>query len=232
MATVEPFDVAFPVNFYSNGDTTTQAFGKHIQEIKRIYGVINSVNADKVSAAELTSKFTEINNKIAQNNTALSSNLQTHINSTNPHPNYKPSLSFSDISGKLETSKLTGRLPIRVVEPNTFVADDPDETVIVVPKGIDGYSLGGNGFVKFGNGMIIQWGWGASGRVNFPIEFPNVCYVVIGGGYMRDNQTQGTGYGGSYNGNHVNDWDRKGFGCNCFAENVGDKYISYVAFGR
>ena len=50
------YNVAYPVNFYSGGDTTKEAFGKHIQEIQRIYGIINALNADKVSADEVTTK--------------------------------------------------------------------------------------------------------------------------------------------------------------------------------
>ena len=204
---VEPFDVAFPVNFYSGGDTTKEAFGKHIQEIKRIYGIINSVNADKVSAAELTSKFTEINGKITQNN----SSLQSHIDSTNPHPNYKPSLSFSDISGKLETSKLTGKLPIRVVDPDGNPLDvetptpaSPDETYVVIPKSISSNSLVNNGYVKFENGLVVQWGTGTAGgedgrRNSFNMTFPNRCFMVVAS--MSDSE----GYCNAFN------YDRSGF---------------------
>lgn len=183
MATVEPFDVAFPVKFYSGGDTTKEAFGKHIQEIKRIYGIINAVNADKVSASELTDKFNEINRRMSENNTSLLGDLQTHIDSATPHPNYRPS--FDDISGRLPTSRLTGKLPLRVVEPpyEVFV-DDPDETVILIPDGIEDYRLGVNGYVSFGNGLIIQWGVGTAGdgegqRNVFPKSFPNRCFMVV-----------------------------------------------------
>ena len=37
MGLLGPFNVNYPVIFRSGGDTTRVAFGKHIQEIERIY---------------------------------------------------------------------------------------------------------------------------------------------------------------------------------------------------
>ena len=53
---------------------------------------------------------------------------------------------------------------------------------------ISAASLNTNGYVKFSNGLIIQWGSYSSGRqgyptasnsFNFPIAFPSVCYSVV-----------------------------------------------------
>lgn len=53
---------------------------------------------------------------------------------------------------------------------------------------ISAISLKTNGYVKFSNGLIIQWGSYSSGRqgyptasnsFNFPIAFPSVCYSVV-----------------------------------------------------
>lgn len=53
---------------------------------------------------------------------------------------------------------------------------------------ISAISLNTNGYVKFSNGLIIQWGSYSSGRqgyptasnsFNFPIAFPSVCYSVV-----------------------------------------------------
>ena len=90
MALTGPFSVEYPVNFYSGGDTTKEAFGKHIQEIQRIYGLINSLNADKVSASEVTNL------------------IQPHINSTDPHPNWI--IDLSRTTGNLATSRLSGNI--------------------------------------------------------------------------------------------------------------------------
>ena len=48
-----PWNVLYPVNFYSGGDTTRQAFGKHIQEITRIYGLLNALDAAKAGSEEI-----------------------------------------------------------------------------------------------------------------------------------------------------------------------------------
>ena len=48
-----PWGVIYPVNFYSGGDTTSQAFGKHIQEIARIYGLLNALDAGKAGSDEI-----------------------------------------------------------------------------------------------------------------------------------------------------------------------------------
>lgn len=53
---------------------------------------------------------------------------------------------------------------------------------------ISAISLNTNGYVKFSNGLIIQWGSYSSGRqgyptntnsFNFPITFPSTCYLVM-----------------------------------------------------
>lgn len=88
MAILGPFSVTFPVDFRSGGDTTKAAFGKHIQEIERIYGIINALDADKISGNDFT-------NKLAQ-----------HVNSTAPHPN----LSLSSLGGNIDISRITGNL--------------------------------------------------------------------------------------------------------------------------
>lgn len=47
-----------------------------------------------------------------------------------------------------------------------------------------------NGWVKFKNGFIVQWGKGGngagSGRVNFPITFPKICVYANAGGIFGD----------------------------------------------
>lgn len=88
MAILGPFKPIYPVDFRSGGDTTTAAFGKHIQEIERIYGIINSLDADKISASEITDKLNE------------------HINSSAPHPN----LALSSLLGNLDIARITGNL--------------------------------------------------------------------------------------------------------------------------
>lgn len=44
--------------------------------------------------------------------------------------------------------------------------------------GIVAQSLGQNGYVKFANGLILQWGSANKGTVVFPISFVKACYAV------------------------------------------------------
>ena len=60
-----PWSVQFPVRFHSGGDTTAQAFGKHINEIDRIYGLLNSLDVAKIGNEELTELITSIQNMLA-----------------------------------------------------------------------------------------------------------------------------------------------------------------------
>lgn len=45
-----------------------------------------------------------------------------------------------------------------------------------------GASLGNNGYQRLPSGLILQWGryrgGASSGTINFPLQFPNSCYVV------------------------------------------------------
>lgn len=73
-----PVGVQYPVKFYSGGDTTRDAFGKHIQEIERIYGLLNGLDAAKVSASDvsnLTNLVNSLNNRVNNLNTQ---NTQTN----------------------------------------------------------------------------------------------------------------------------------------------------------
>ena len=178
---ITPVDVAYKVNFYTGGDTTRVAFSKHINEIKRIYGLLNALDAGKASASDISGSIGSI-----------TSSLTAHINSTNPHPNWK--LSFSDISGTLPGSRVVGPLPYATIDA-TNVTGLPQAINNQLPApsgdGITSNSLNENGYVKFKNGLIIQWGcrtldksnWDEASYLNasFPTAFSAQCYTLIAG---------------------------------------------------
>ncbi len=179
-----PVSEAYPVNFRSGGDTTRDAFGKHIQEIKRIYGCLNALDSGKVSA-------NDVNGSIGNINTAL----QKHIDSTNPHPNYKPSLSFSDISGTLDASKVVGKLTNATIDASRVngLTSQIDSRIPATGDGITSSVIDGNGWVKFKNDLIIQWGRvritpdeynaapEAAHAVTFSKAFSDSCFIVTAG---------------------------------------------------
>ena len=168
MALVGPFNVGYPVNFKSGGDTTRDAFGKHIQEIERIYGYLNALDAGKVSASDVSGLSGSVSN--------LSTALTNHINSTNPHPNWKPSVSWSDLTGtKPNLASFSGNLDASRIDNLPSSGGNGD--------GITESSLSNNGYAKFGNGLILHWGEAPynSSQVNyykFVKPFPSFCAAV------------------------------------------------------
>ena len=220
-----PFEVGYPVDFRSGGDTTREAFGKHIQEILKIYGDLNALDSGKASSLEIAEKITE------------------HVNASNPHPNWKPSLSFSDLTGTLDASKVIGTLinayiaATHITGLENYVksvmqANPPDlsELEYDEPK-----IESNNGYMKLPNGMIMQWGVSTvaakTGRLTFPIGFPTACVSVTGCTYINDDETNGRAYGDSYNFFHINTWNRLGFGYATLTENHSGRYVSYQAIG-
>ena len=90
-----PYVVGYPVNFAPSGDTTSQAFYKHIQEIIKIYGLLEDLNSRKAEMSDIASSLSDMNG-----------DLQSHIDSSSPHPNWNPTL--SSLSGNLDVSRIDG----------------------------------------------------------------------------------------------------------------------------
>ena len=158
-----PYSVAFPVDFTSRGDTTRDAFRKHMDEITRIYGILTGIDADTLDTQ------------------TVSDMLQRHIDSTNPHPNYTPSVSWSNvtnkpglgdlsgsidgsrISGTIAASKVSGALTGATIASGNVTGLEAFVKALIPDSGGNGdgiteKSLGETGYVKFANGLILQWG--------------------------------------------------------------------------
>lgn len=170
-----PFSVGYPVAFRSGGDTTREAFGKHIQEIEKIYGILNALDAGKVSSDDLSGII----------GGSIDSKLQAHINSTNPHPNWK--INLSDLTGTLDASKVVGNLTSAYIDAshvNNLASVVSGLVPISQDKG-DGIiesDIKQQGYVKFNNGLILQWGtkyhsFAGEGEVTlmFNTPFPSMC---------------------------------------------------------
>ncbi len=107
-----PWNVQYPINFVANGDTVHEGFNKHIQEIARIYGLLNALDAGKADTSDLTA----LRDSLIAAIEAVSggpvpdifmSDLINHINSDNPHPN----LLLTNTKGKLPVSRVDGLIP-------------------------------------------------------------------------------------------------------------------------
>lgn len=180
MAAIEEFSVGYPVKFWTGGDTTRDAFGKLIQEIERIYGILNALGTGKASYDEIASA------------------VSSHKYETNPHPNWKPSMSFYDLAGNVNGDKVIGSLPNANIDAGK-VNGLEDYVKGLIPdtsgnneSGITDSSLNDSGYIKFGNGLMFQWGiadisantrtksgvYGDYHYANFFVAFPSKCLSV------------------------------------------------------
>ena len=224
MLSLGPFSVEYPVNFRSGGDTTKDAFWKHIQEIERIYGLLTAIDAAAASSDSISG--------------AISGELQQHINSTNPHPNWKPSLSFDDITGNLAASRVVGKLTNATIDAGKVnglseiiggeIPDPPDLNEVFPSTKIQT-----SGYVKLINGLIFQWGISDdletdasnTSKFLFPTEFSNRCFLVIGSLSKVSGPVGGDAI-------RFVEWDKTSFTCFRFAESHGyGPPFSFMAIG-
>lgn len=102
----------------------------------------------------------------------------------------------------------------------------------------DASSLNANGYIKFNNGLIMQWGNFVSNLdenqvVNFPIAFPNTVFSVSGGGASKG----GTGLLDDADVDEHLDWSARHITKSSFSANREntvdgtDVYFSYFAIG-
>ena len=151
---VGPFSVGYPVAFRSGGDTTREAFNKHIE---RIYGILNSLDSGKLTTTDMLQYLNE------------------HKNSTNPHPNWK--INLSDLAGNIDGSKITGSISGANIPAANVIGKLTQATIDAAKvNGLEDFINGlsgddidkgdgivesqlnaSGGYVKFGNGLIAQW---------------------------------------------------------------------------
>lgn len=89
----------------------------------------------------------------------------------------------------------TMRVPLRININNNLVYANPSDVsnTVVTTTGI---SKSGNGFVKLGNGIIIQWGFSTidGSQVTLPTPFTSRNYRICAT-YMRASGSAGSGVG-------------------------------------
>ena len=87
--------------------------------------------------------------------------------------------------------------------------------------GIIGGSLTQNGWVKFSNGLILQWGTGASDKNNLPISFNNIlCALAVPNSPLYTYETSITSINKSYI--NIKTW----------SNNYGSSTVYYIAIGN
>ena len=230
MALLGPFNVGYPVAFRSGGDTTREAFGKHIQEIKRIYGILNVLDTDKVSASDLNGMLSGFKPSMSFDD--ISGSLDLSRTTGN--------LDGSRISGKIDASKIYGKLSNATIDAGHVNGLNALINSLIPPssgegEGITDIKKQENGYALFNNGLIIQWGISDStgvGHVTFPVSFSTACFIVVASTYVNDNAINGKKYGDDGDSSiMVNAWDKSGFGFYSEVEDAGMKKVTYIAIG-
>lgn len=171
------------VDFFSGGDTVRDAFRKHIQEFDNVYGALNALDNEKASIEELENKETE-----------LKELLSDHCSDSKAHQN----INLSNYTGTFPAGQVVGVLTgaeiyaSRVKEFNLAVQNalglaNLDDLQDIESGSIQAEKLEENGYIKLGNGLILQWGKaeipnshedGFVIGINFPIGFTTQCFVV------------------------------------------------------
>ena len=192
------YQVTYPINFVANGDTVHNGFHKHIQEIERIYGLLGGLERSKVTTGDLVSTLA---------NYVTKTEFDNHVNSTNPHPK----LQLATLGGNLDVSRITGNWPLNRVS-GTLGTGNMDINGLksslqswvegLGGGGVSDVSFGTNGYLKFQNGLMIEWGTIPAVSndthdyaVTFHKAFPNACFCLAG--CVVDTTNRGTGSDGA-----------------------------------
>ena len=234
MGLLGPFNVNYPVIFRSGGDTTRVAFGKHIQEIERIYGILNAIDADKLSASDLDSKLNSFKPKLSFDDISGTLNLSRTIGN----------LDGSRISGKIDASKIYGNLSNATIDSGKINGLSAlIKTLIPDSNGISELNKNENGYALFANGLMLQWGVHLACKklenagikmypdVAFPKNFQNKCLIVV----ASSHPTERDGTNTPYIPVNIVKWGVNGFEFDPQRESVVHStillYISYFAIG-
>ena len=107
--------------------------------------------------------------------------------------------STKNIDGVLSTvidcrkGNLFSQVRVCIDNNNNIFATAPDSDKVNSIVTTEGISKGANGYVRFGNGIIIQWGDGYSNPVTFPTPFSSIA-VVTGSPTYNGRTQDGHGY--------------------------------------
>ena len=163
------YDVKYPVDFRSGGDSVKVAFSKLIEEVRTIYGALNELAGDD---------FTD------EQRVKLLASLTANIDGQRIIGNIAGNIDGSHVTGNIAAGQVSGELSgatighSKVTGLKEFVESIADMIIETV--------AGKPGYVKLSNGLIIQWGnsgnifKGANiGAMTFPYEFTRECYAVL-----------------------------------------------------
>lgn len=175
------YDVGYRVDFRSGGDTVSEAFSKHISEFVRVYGILNELKDNDLTPEEIEElKYGTINGS------RVTGTVEGNIDGSHVTGN----IDGSKLSGEVEAGLIKGKLTKATIDSGKvngledFVNEVIDGHGERADYGITESQLSANGYAKFGNGLMLQWGQmdispnDHAGDVTFPVEFPTACLNV------------------------------------------------------
>lgn len=206
---------------------------------KTVSSVANATTASKLGTATVGSGVKPIylnaGSPAASGSTVGSANRPIYMNGgtlsqcsidlSTLAPKASPALTGSPTAPTQGTSDNSTKIATTAFVRNLINQFKTDGTL----GGIVGGSLTQNGWVKFSNGLILQWGSanGTDGSnppwYNFPISFPDICYQVVTN--RKDN-----GWG-AVDGNSAGacDWNKTQVR---IYSNDGTVPVNYIAIGK
>lgn len=179
------YDVAYPVDFRSGGDSVKAAFSKLIEEVNTIYGILNELAGDDFTDDQRARILASLTGSIA------GSRITGSIDGSRITGNVGGSLDGSHLTGTVNAGIVSGELSLATIAAAKVSGLTPFVNRIIDGRATgsdEGSNLTENGYVKLANGLIVQWGssnptesvetWSAF-DVTFPQVFPNACYSVM-----------------------------------------------------
>lgn len=178
------YEVKYPIDFRSGGDTVSQGIWKIIEELKTIYGILNELAGNDLTDEELSSLQTG-----AIDGQRITGHVGGYISGTQIHEGISGAIINGVISAASipygNVTGLTGYIDGKLASIGTG-----SETVSDKGDGITASNLSADGYAKFNNGLIVQWGvvevtmpsnasvTRATAEKTFPIKFPTKCFSV------------------------------------------------------
>lgn len=183
-----PWSVLYPVRFYSGGDTTRQAFGKHIQEIARIYGLLNALDAGKAGSDEIADVVANITHNDLSGLEGGGGGHYFHLSREQIDKLEGAAGADDVIRTHNRLQGLQGGMDGNFYHLSRAQYDGLADLLLNNSGGVVEDRIGDAGYILFGNGLMIEWGNSpANGSasdaqvdaVTFPMAFVEIFTALV-----------------------------------------------------
>ena len=176
------YSAKYPVNCNAGGDTVKGAFGKYNAEITAIYGILNELKSNDLTPSEIEQ---------LKNGSINGSRITGNIDGSHVTGTVAGYIDGSHVTGNISGNQIIGTI-VNASIPSGKVTGLEDFVNDIIDGhgggggnyGITSSSLSTNGYVKFGNGFMLQWGSHlqtvsiSEYDITFPTSFAQACFSV------------------------------------------------------